>query len=328
MTITKDQIPLFKGIDLSQRRLSVMMADSGQPGPVICLTAAIHGDEVTGTAVIQSLFKRLQKFPLVCGRLIAFPILNPTGFETMSRHSFYDNADLNRQFSGRPDGSSAERLASLILQSVLSFYPDLVIDLHTDSANSIIYTMVDKAKALSDLTTFRRSLTLAQKLGFAWAVDTDDTAGYPSQNCFTGQLIFRGIPAVTIEMGGPLIVSEPNRKLGLDSLWNLLLDRGLVTQDFHYTYTPQSDILTFQTRVRTQSTGIIEYRISPGDQVKKEQTLGIIRNVYGETIEVIHAPEAGRLFSHEDQSVVFPGLALFTLASPVSDPDFPSPLGL
>jgi uncharacterized protein len=333
VTITKDYIPVFKGIDLSQRRLPVLIADSGVSGPVFGITAAIHGDEVTGTAVIQSLFKLLVRFPLVKGKIFAFPILNPPGFETISRHLFYDGADLNRFFHGTPDGSAAERFASIILRSILDFKPDLVVDLHTDSANSIAYTLVDKPSTLTDLTAFQKSLTLAKRLKFAWAVDTDDSVGYPAQNCLTGQLIFRGIPAVTIELGGPLIISDSYRKLGLESLWKLLLDLGMVTEPTSAMVVsqntgPASPVYTFRERVRTESTGIIEYRVKPGDQIKKDQILGIIRNVFGETIEVIHSPIAGMLFSHEDQSVVFPGLALFTLASAAGPSAFPPPLDL
>jgi hypothetical protein len=330
VNITKDYIPVFKGIDLSQRRLPVLIADSGELGPVIGLTAAVHGDEVTGTAVIQSLFKLLVRFPITKGKIFAFPILNPTGFETISRHLFYDGADLNRFFHGTSDGSAAERFASIILKSILDFKPDLVVDLHTDSANSIAYTLVDKPDALTDLLALRKSMTLAAKLGFAWAVDTDESVGYPAQNCLTGQLILRGIPAVTIELGGPLIISDTYRKLGLESLWNLLLDQGLVSQAIPNSTSQKNsqsiDIYTFQERVRTQSTGIIEYRVKPGEIIKKTQVLGIIRNVFGETIEVIHSPTDGIVFSHEDQSVVFPGLALFTIASPTKPGVFPDPI--
>jgi hypothetical protein len=42
--------------------------------------------------------------------------------------------------------------------------------------------------------------------------------------------------------------------------------------------------------------------------------LGRVRNVFAEKIETIKSSVDGLLFSHEDQSVTFPGLTLFTLA--------------
>lgn len=316
MTISKEFVPLFKSIDLSVRRLPIFVIDSGEPGPVIGITAAIHGDEVTGTAVVQSLVKRLSASPLKKGKIFALPILNPTGFETVTRSLLYDGADLNRSFDGDNIGSPAERSASIILSTVLKFSPDFVIDLHTDSSNSIAYTLVDQPNDLSSKKVVESSIKLAQELGFPWAIDTEESASYPLEKCLTGQLVSRGIPAVTIELGGPLVVVEPFRQAGLEAIWQILYSRNLVaTPPKKFDDKKQTSVLTFQSRIRTTSTGIIDYRVQPGQVIKAKQILGIVRDVFGETIETIYSPVSGILFSHEDQSVVFPGLSLFTLAT-------------
>ena len=69
----------------------------------------------------------------------------------------------------------------------------------------------------------------------------------------------------------------------------------------------------FRESVRTQSTGIVEYKVAPGQKITRGQILGKVRNVFGETIEVVRSPFNGLLFSHEDQSVTFPGQDLFTI---------------
>ena len=306
MIINKDFLPILKGIDLTTKRLPIISAHSGKPGPTIWLTAAIHGDEVTGTAVIQSLFQRLRQFPLEAGQIYAFPILNPYGFETLSRPNPLDQADLNRYFGDRDQGSPPQRLASLILSHILSTKPDYLIDLHTDSRNSIAYTLVD-IPSDSLRPTLLKTISLAQTLGLPWALDTQKSAGYPLEHCLTGQLASRGIPAVTIELGGPLVVMDEFRSTGLESIWRLLT-QPRVTSLPHQVY-------ILEEKVRTQSTGIIEYRVKPGQKITQGKLLGKIKNVFGDTIEVIRSPLTGFLFSHEDQSVTFPGQALFTLAA-------------
>ena len=77
---------ILTGSDLSRRRLAVMQADSGQAGPVVWLTGCVHGDEVGGIVVIQEIFKRLRETRLQRGRLCAFPLMNPMGFELSARH--------------------------------------------------------------------------------------------------------------------------------------------------------------------------------------------------------------------------------------------------
>jgi len=315
MIIKKEFIPLFKGIDLANKRLPFLVAQTDKPGPIIWLTAAIHGDEVTGTAVIQSLFKRLEKFPLYKGTLYAFPILNIPGFETISHQDIYAGINLNRCFGGDEKGSTSEIQASLILNKILETKPNYIIDLHTDSRNSIAYAIVDYPTNLKTLKTFKESIYLAENLGFSWAIDTEKTAGYSPQKCLTGRLITEAVPAITLELGGPLVVMEEFRRFGLEAIGNFLNNLGMFSQKEPVLKKEVPKVIyTFSERIRTRSTGIIEYRVKPGEEIIKRQVLGKIRDVFGDTIEVIRSPIDGILFSHEDQSVTFPGQTLFTLA--------------
>lgn len=314
MIIRKDFIPLLKGIDLTTRRLPFMVADSQKPGPVLWLTAAVHGDEVTGTAIIQSLFKRFETQQLSAGSVYAFPILNPSGFETISRSDVYTAADINRHFNGDDKGTTAERLAAVILSTILATKPNYLIDLHSDSTNSIPYTIIDYPKMVTDLEHIKKNIRLAETLGFAWAIDTDKTAGYPQENCLTGRLNVEGVPAITVEIGAPWFVIDQYRKLGLESIWSLLAALSMI-EGPKQSLKPVPEVAhRIGERIITQSTGIIDFRVAPGEQIKKEKVLGKIRNVFGETIEVIRSPLDGFLLSHEDQSVTFPGQTLFTIA--------------
>src|SRR4030042_2455241 len=79
-------IDILTGSDLSKRKLPFMHIKSISSGPVIWLTACVHGDEVGGMVVIQEVFKMLKRNPLLMGEVKAFPLMNPIGFETVSRH--------------------------------------------------------------------------------------------------------------------------------------------------------------------------------------------------------------------------------------------------
>ncbi|OIP97471.1 hypothetical protein AUK40_03090 [Candidatus Wirthbacteria bacterium CG2_30_54_11] len=318
MKVSRDYIPMFRGVDLSQRRLPFLIADSERDGPTICITAAIHGDEVTGAVVVSELFKRFEHIPLIRGRVFGFPILNPSGFETISRFNPYAAEDLNRSFPGRPDGKTAERLSFLILSALLDRKPNFVIDLHADSLNSILYSLVDYLGTKKTSDTFARSALLAEQLGIPWMVDTEENAGYPPEGCLTGSLVANGVPAVTLELGAPYIVMEDSVRGGIKAIWNYLTWLGMLpggrinlpTRIPEYIYTIRS-------RVYTQSSGIISYRARPGQTLQKKQILGKIKNIFGETIEVIRSPVDGLLVSHEDISATFPGKQLFTIASQV-----------
>ena len=80
-----------------------------QDGPTVCITAAVHGDEINGTGVIRRLIRE-RPFELVAGTLVLLPVVNILGFE---RHTRYlpDRRDLNRSFPGSEGGSAASRMA-------------------------------------------------------------------------------------------------------------------------------------------------------------------------------------------------------------------------
>jgi len=321
MKLRRDFIPLFRSIDGSTRRLPIMVAESEKAGPTIFLCAAIHGDEVNGTAVIQSVFKKIEREQaLVSGKIIALPILNPVGFELVSRHEPYEEADLNRQFPGRADGDYPQRLAYTILSLIEEEKPEIVLDLHTDSINSIAYTIVDFPKTVKDTKIIKNCMKLAYDLGFHWALDSEDAAGYPIEKSLSGALVTKGIKAVTIELGGPWVISEEFRKLGFSAIWRLLGKYGMVkvspAQKIIETGIDAENILVFSDEVKIQSTGIVEFRVTPGQKIEAGQVLGKVRDVFGRTVETITSLRAGVVFSHDDQSAAFPGKSLFTIAYP------------
>lgn len=97
-------------------------------GPVVFVTAAVHGDEINGTGAVRSLILDAT-FELQAGALILVPVVNLLGFD---RHSRYlpDRRDLNRCFPGSLKGSLASRMARIVFDEVVA-RSDFGIDLHT-----------------------------------------------------------------------------------------------------------------------------------------------------------------------------------------------------
>lgn len=314
MKISKQFIPLVKGIDLCLRRIPLIVVDSQKTGPVIWLAAAIHGDEVTGTAIIHSLIKKFRQQTLKRGKIYCLPIMNPTGFETISRKEAYAEADLNRSFGGKTNGTIAERHAALISQTILKSQADYVIDLHADSMNSIAYTIVDDLENQKLAPVFKRCCCLADILGFPWAIDKNSHSEYPLEKSLSGYLVSNNITAVTVELGTPLVVVESFKTAGLEAIWRLLIHLKMV-KGSPLTIIKTKQPLVFYEKIRAQSTGIITYRVKAGDTVVKNQIMAKIKNAFGKTIETILSPVNGRIFSHEDQSIVFPGQELFVVAT-------------
>jgi predicted deacylase len=159
-------IRILTGSDLSSRRLAVMEMKGKESGPTLWLTGCVHGDEVGGIVIIQEVFKRLTKEGLLAGKILAFPLMNPIGFENNSRHLSPSQEDLNRSFPGQADGTLAERLADTIFSYIKNTKPSLVLDLHNDWLASIPYTLIDPNPGTKHKEAYDQAKTFARVAGF------------------------------------------------------------------------------------------------------------------------------------------------------------------
>ena len=109
-------------------------------GPVVFVTAALHGDEINGTGAIRQLLQD-DDFLLVRKRIILVPVLNLLDFD---RHSRYlpDRRDLNRCFPGSETGSLASRMAHAIFIDAIVMRSEYGIDLHTAAVRRTNYPNV------------------------------------------------------------------------------------------------------------------------------------------------------------------------------------------
>ncbi|MBL4606960.1 MAG: succinylglutamate desuccinylase/aspartoacylase family protein [Pseudomonadales bacterium] len=108
----------------------VLVINGKNPGKTLCMTAAIHGDELNGVEIVRRVMYDIVPEKLT-GKIIGIPIVNLKGFQRASRY-LPDRRDLNRAFPGDPQGSLAARIAYSLFYEVI-VRCDYLIDLHTGS---------------------------------------------------------------------------------------------------------------------------------------------------------------------------------------------------
>lgn len=158
-------------------------------GPTIIISAAIHGDEVNGIAIIQRLLK-LNFSKSLKGTIIAIPAVNVYGLLSHTRN-LADNRDLKSNFPGTESGTFASRLAYLLNKEIFSLATHF-IDIFSGNVyqNSLaqIITNTDCPRCLELAKVFQTRVivhsnvanimhkdetkpTLIYKCGEAWRVD-------------------------------------------------------------------------------------------------------------------------------------------------------------
>lgn len=306
-----------------ERRLAILIKRGKEAGPVIWLCAGTHGDEVTGIETIHRIFNYLERKPLKRGAVFGIPLVNPLGFEMMKRENPYDKEDINRNFPGDPRGSATERLTSAIYKAIIETKPNLVIDLHSDTQNSLPYLIVDRPLGLKIGTReiVEKTWELAEKFGVTTTYDIE-AEGYRKYNLdksLTAALINRNqIPAFLVELGGPKVIDEKFVRIGSRGVKNIMIHFQMIDKDDGL-WVSETKInagirLELVENIASSVSGIVEYLVKPGQFVKKGEAMAKIANFLGEIEEIIFAQKDCYIISLNDSSVSFPGNNLLSVA--------------
>jgi len=102
-------------------------------GPVILLTAGVHGDEYEGQAALATLTRELAP-EAIRGQVILLPMTNAPAARAGLRTSPVDGGNLNRLFPGNPRGTPSEMIAHY-LETVLIPRADVMVDLHSGGSS-------------------------------------------------------------------------------------------------------------------------------------------------------------------------------------------------
>ena len=137
----------FKEIDINIARLPshtvidtpIYVSRGWEDGPVLALTAGMHGDEINGMEIVRRLLDSGMHQPKR-GITICMPIVNVYGFLNYSRE-VPDGKDINRSFPGHKNGSLASRVAYHLMHEVIP-HVDYGIDFHTGGAMRTNYPQV------------------------------------------------------------------------------------------------------------------------------------------------------------------------------------------
>ena len=275
----------------------VLVAHGTQPGPVLCLTAAVHGDELNGIEMVRRVLYGLDAENLA-GTVVGVPIVNLFGFRRASRY-LPDRRDLNRYFPGDPHGSSASRIAHAFFTQVVE-HCDYLVDLHTGSFHR---TNLPQLRADLDNPDV---LELTQGFGATAVLHNDGQVGTLRRAASDA-----GVPAVTLEAGEPTRFQPEEVAHGVKGIRTLLNKLGMVKR-VSFWGEPQP-IYYESDWIRADTGGILFGRVSLGEDVEKGQLLGTVTDPITNKRSEIRAPEAGRVLGMALNQVVIPGFASFRL---------------
>lgn len=281
----------------------VVVIHGARPGRVLCLTGAIHGDELNGIEVIRRVLGAVDPADLA-GTLIGVPIVNMAGFSRGSRY-LPDRRDLNRFFPGNPNGSSASRIAHDFFHSVI-VHCEAVIDFHTGS-----FDRANLPQVRGDLR-LPAVVELTRGFGATAVLHTPGATGMLRRAATD-----RGIPALTFELGAPVRLEPAEIEHGVTAIDTLMSYLGMNSR-VRMWKEPQP--IFYESRwVRATRSGMLFSDVRLGDRVRAGQRLGrVINPLRDESVELV-APVRGRVLGMALNQVVLPGYAAYHIGEEASE---------
>jgi len=243
-------------------------------GPVVFVTAALHGDEINGTGAIRQLIQDAD-FQLIRGSVILVPVLNLLAFD---RHSRYlpDRRDLNRSFPGSESGSLAGRMARTIFDEIVSRC-DYGIDLHTAAVRRTNYPNVR-----GDLSNPEVS-RIAKAFGSEIIMNNKGPRG-----AFRREACIAGCPTIIME-GGEVWKVEPSIvESATRGVKNVLRELQMLKGEAE---SPDYQVIIEKSQwVRAERGGFLHFHIQPGDIIEKGQPLATNTTLLGHDQSMSYSP--------------------------------------
>lgn len=278
----------------------VLVAHGLQTGPIVCLTAAVHGDELNGIEMVRRIFYGVDPKEL-SGTIVGIPIVNMFGFRRNSRY-LPDRRDLNRYFPGSPTGSSASRIAYSLFENVIK-HCDALVDLHTGSFHRTNLTQIR-----ADLSN-PKVLELTQNLGALPVLNSRAQGG-----TLRGAANRAGVPTITLEAGEPGRFQPKEVAAGVKGVRTLLNKMGMVKKTSLWA-DPQP--VFYQSNwLRADTGGILFSKVELGDEVSRGQVLGTVTDPITNNRSEIRADNDGRILGMALNQVVIPGFAAYRVGIP------------
>jgi predicted deacylase len=279
--------------------IPVRIVHGRKEGPVLWISACLHGDEISGLEIVRQVLQRVDPGRLR-GTLLAVPIVNAYGFLQQSRY-LPDGRDLNRSFPGSARGSLAARLAHLFVREIVDRSTH-GIDLHTATRHRSNLAQV--RADLDDPTT----RAFAEAFGAPVALHSRTRDGSLRESAAR-----RGKPVLVFEGGEALRFDPEVIRIGTQGVLQAMDQLGMLQRKRRLQATQL--VARRSEWLRAPRSGILRLTTRIGAEVEPGQVLGEVSDPFGENAAALRAPARGLVIGQALLPTVHQGDAVLHVAS-------------
>ncbi|WP_319405722.1 M14 family metallopeptidase [uncultured Desulfosarcina sp.] len=268
----------------------LLYIEGGQPGPVVTITAGVHGCEYPGILSAIQLYKKLEPAKIQ-GTIKIIPIVNLPAFETRTMFVCpIDGKNPNRCFPGRLDGTYTEVLVYHLFNKFIK-NSDYHIDLHCgDMVENLLPIALMHQTGNENIDKSSKELAECFEVPI---VITSTNLGFQDGGTSYAMASESGVPSIIAEVGGIGQVTVNDIEKIMKSLNNVLkyvaCIEGVLEIDKKFPH------FSHFVWVGAKKKGIFYRNCELGQEVSQGEIIGTIEDYLGNELEIIHAPISGKI---------------------------------
>ena len=289
---------LYDSTDLT---MPVKIIRGEKDGPIVFLSAAIHGDEINGVEIIREVLKIIEK-KKIKGTIIAVPIVNVFGFNNKSRY-LPDRRDLNRSFPGSAGGSLASRMAKIFMSEIISKCTH-GIDFHTGAIHRTNFPQIRADLSCKETRKFAKSFRAPI------IVDSQTRDGSLRENARK-----KGVLTLVFEGGEALRFEDEVISAGTKGCISALRAIGVLPKLKVNPNRTKPIIARGSYWIRSPKGGTFRLKVKNGQMVKKNQVIGEVTDPLGTDVALIRVYNSGYVLGLNKLPLVTQGEALVHIAT-------------
>ncbi len=300
----KIELPIAELFDYTKMAIPVEVVRGKEPGPVLFVSAAIHGDEINGVEVIKRLLASKRINSRMKGTLIAVPIVNAYGFNRNSRY-LPDRRDLNRCFPGSRKGPLGHQIAYTFMKEIVEKSTH-GIDLHTGAIHRKNLPQI--RACLDDEETSR----LAHSFGVPVIINSNIRDGSLRQAALD-----KGIPMLLFEGGEALRYEEKVIKTALMGILSVMESIDMISSKKKNHAPQKKDVYTARSSywIRAPQSGSLRLQTKLGSKIMTGELLATISDPYGSNAIRVESRKTGIVIGMTMLPLLNKGDAMFHIAT-------------
>ncbi|MDE5907619.1 MAG: succinylglutamate desuccinylase/aspartoacylase family protein [Lachnospiraceae bacterium] len=281
----------------------------GKGDPTACILGAIRGNEIQQMYICSQLIRELKELEMNgcinAGKsILVIPVINGIGLNIGRRFFGVEDVDINRDFPGRNDGDTTDRIAFEIFDRVKEYTYGIQL--------TSFYMTGEFVPHVRMMETGYQNTSLANLFGLPYVVvrkpsplDTK-TLNYNWQDEMTA--------AFSLYTNRNDTIDDENARQALSAVLRFLTRMGIIRYESHSGFISHVLMEDDLTDVYVGKGGIFRGLVKPGEYVRYGYPIAEIRDPYeGFIKEAIIAPTSGIVFFAHTEALITQGEMAYRL---------------